>query len=213
MTTASPLAWIQERLARRRLAAAVRAARVEGRPLRLVLGSGGIADPGWIATDARTLDVTDPSSWARLVAPASVDALLAEHVWEHLEPEEGRRAAANCLAVLRPGGYLRLAVPDGFHADPQYRAMVRPGGTGAGADDHRVLYDVRSLTALLEGVGFRVDPIEYFDEEGRFVRGRLDPRRGVIWRSLEFDERNAGGEPRCTSLIVDAVKPGAGEAG
>ena len=57
---------------------------------------------------------------------------------------------ANCYEFLRPGGRLRIAVPDGFHPEPGYIEYVRPGGTGIGADDHKVLYNYQSLRKLLE---------------------------------------------------------------
>lgn len=41
-----------------------------------------------------------------------VDAFVAEHVWEHLSLEDAHRATRNCQRHLRPGGRLRLAVPD-----------------------------------------------------------------------------------------------------
>lgn len=37
------------------------------------------------------------------------------------------------LRVLKPGGYVRVAVPDGFHPDPAYIEMGRPGGYGTGS--------------------------------------------------------------------------------
>lgn len=40
------------------------------------------------------------------------DAFVAEHVWEHLSLADAHRAAQNCHRYLRPGGRLRLAVPD-----------------------------------------------------------------------------------------------------
>lgn len=40
------------------------------------------------------------------------DAFLAEHVWEHLSLDDAHRATRNCQRYLRPGGRLRLAVPD-----------------------------------------------------------------------------------------------------
>lgn len=41
-----------------------------------------------------------------------VDAFVAEHVWEHLSLQDAHRATRNCQRHLRPGGRLRLAVPD-----------------------------------------------------------------------------------------------------
>ena len=104
-------------------------------PLRIVVGAGGLFDPGWIPTDVDVLDILDEGHWHRLFRENSIDAILAEHVWEHLTADQGLLAAENCFRFLGPGGYLRAAVPDGYHPDPAYREWVRPGGSGAGADD------------------------------------------------------------------------------
>ncbi len=42
----------------------------------------------------------------------SVDAIYSSHMMEHLDRSEARAFLAECLRVLRPGGVLRLAVPD-----------------------------------------------------------------------------------------------------
>lgn len=47
-----------------------------------------------------------------LGAEGLVDALVAEHVWEHLSLQDAHRATRNCERHLRPGGRLRIAVPD-----------------------------------------------------------------------------------------------------
>jgi predicted SAM-dependent methyltransferase len=181
--------------------------RDRSKPCRLILGAGYSPVPGWIATDIEWLNLLREEDWSRYFAPNSVTAMLAEHVWEHLTPEEGARAAGLCLRYLVPGGYLRIAVPDGLHPDPKYIEYVRPGGTGAGADDHKILYDYRTMTQMLVGAGFEVDLLEYFDEEHQFHAVDWDPATGMIHRSKRFDERNRGGALAYTSLIVDARKP------
>jgi predicted SAM-dependent methyltransferase len=40
------------------------------------------------------------------------DAVYHSHVLEHLRPEEAARLLAECFRVLKPGGTLRIAVPD-----------------------------------------------------------------------------------------------------
>ena len=40
------------------------------------------------------------------------DAVYHSHVLEHLTPEEARRMLVECRRVIRPGGVIRLAVPD-----------------------------------------------------------------------------------------------------
>ncbi len=50
--------------------------------------------------------------WVAAFGDRRIDALLCEHVWESLTEAEGRAAARLCYDVLKPGGYLRRAVPD-----------------------------------------------------------------------------------------------------
>jgi len=92
---------------------------------RVVIGAWSRFDEGWIPTQRDFLDLTKPKDWERFFAPDSVEAMLAEHVWEHLTPAEGLAAARTCYRYLRPGGYLRIAVPDGLHPDPDYNEPVK----------------------------------------------------------------------------------------
>ncbi len=46
------------------------------------------------------------------LATNSADAIYASHVWEHLYFEEAIFALGECHRVLKPGGVLRLAVPN-----------------------------------------------------------------------------------------------------
>jgi predicted SAM-dependent methyltransferase len=174
---------------------------------RIVLGSGGVRVPGWIVTDIDQLNILRAEDWAAYFRPASMEAILAEHVWEHLSEQDGIEAARLCFKHLRPGGRLRIAVPDGMHPDQRYIDAVKPGGSGPGAEDHKVLYSCRSLQDVLRKAGFETRPLEYFGEDGFFHAASWDPEDGMIRRSARFDERNRNGELRYTSIIVDAMKP------
>ena len=174
---------------------------------KVVLGSSGFSWPGWAVTDRDTLDVVSRDSFLHHGAPGTIDAFLAEHVWEHLTPDEVVRANRNCYEFLRPGGHLRIAVPDGYHPDPSYIDYVRPGGSGAGAGDHKALYNYRSLGRMLREAGFLVDLLEYWDEFGRFHYKEWSSAEGHVMRSRRYDRRNQDGSLSFTSLIVDAIKP------
>ncbi len=142
--------------------------------------------------------------------------MLCEHVWEHLTEAEGRTAAALCYEFLRPGGYLRCAVPDANFPDVAYQRTVQVGGPGPAdhpAADHKILYDYRRFAAVFAGVGFAVDLLEYCDEQGRFHFTYWDPADGPIYRSLRSDHRNRDGNLGFASLILDAKKPGDGVGG
>jgi predicted SAM-dependent methyltransferase len=174
---------------------------------KIVIGSSGTRFDGWVSTDQEVLDLIDTKSWASFFEPNSLDAILAEHVWEHLHPHEAATAAMTCYTFLKPGGYLRVAVPDGFHPDRSYIDAVRPGGTGAGADDHKVLYTYASFRDLFVNSGFDVHLQEYFDERGQFHCSDWNPSEGMIQRSKRFDPRNSPERLAYTSIILDAIKP------
>jgi predicted SAM-dependent methyltransferase len=174
--------------------------------LRIVVGASRVFEAGWEPTEIDYLNLLKDSDWAYYFKPDSVEAILAEHVWEHLSYDDGLQAAKNCYKYLKPGGHLRIAVPDGNHSDPAYIAMVKPGGTGAGADDHKLLYTQKIMTGLLVSAGFKVKCLEWFDETGKFHFEEWDKKDGMVWRSKRFDERNKSGELKYTSLIVDGVK-------
>jgi predicted SAM-dependent methyltransferase len=181
---------------------------------KIVVGADGLFDEGWIPTEKEVLNLLMPGHWKRYFQPDSIDAILAEHVWEHLTEEEGLVAARNCYTYLKPGGYLRVAVPDGLHPDPNYIEWVKVDGVGAAADDHKVLYTYRTLKTMFETAGFRVDLYEYYDEEGRFHYREWDPNDGKIRRSKRFDpgyrEIELNGMSITvydyTSLVLDAWK-------
>jgi predicted SAM-dependent methyltransferase len=179
-------------------------------PLRVILGGGGQSWPGWIATDKDTLDLLRPNQWAPFFRSRLADAFLCEHVWEHLTESQGQAAATLCFRWLKPGGYLRCAVPDGNFRDKAYQQNAQVGGPGPPdhpAAGHKVVYDYRRFTTLFQRAGFQVDLLEYCDEQGRFHYHQWSPDDGPIYRSLLLDHRNQGGKINNVSLIVDAQKP------
>jgi predicted SAM-dependent methyltransferase len=173
---------------------------------RIVIGSGGKRFEGWVPTERKELDLLIEGDWEHYFEDGSLDAILAEHVWEHLTSEESLVAARNCFRFLKPGGYLRVAVPDGNHPNPIYIANVKPGGSGSGAEDHKFLYTYSTLSTVFESAGLKVNLLEYFDEDGRFHFAEWSPSDGFIERSRRFDPRNRDIPLSYTSVILDAVK-------
>ncbi len=176
------------------------------RPWKVIIGAGKSSQQGWISTNQAQLDLLKPAMWTALLGSETADALLAEHVWHMLSRDDGYFAARVSFEFLSSGGHLRVAVPDGFHPDLDYLNWVRPNGTGPSAPAHRVLYDYRSLQALLRDAGFAVSLVEYFDEERVFHGNPWKAEDGFVRRSARFDARNAGGALKYTSLIADARK-------
>lgn len=176
------------------------------KPLRVILGAGVGGQKGWISTDVSHLNILSNEDWQRYFKVDSIDALFSEHVWEHLTEADGLTAAQNCYAYLKPGGYLRIAVPDGFHQSSEYLDAVKPMGSGFGSDDHKVLYTYISLSSVLESAGFDVELLEFFDESRVFHHKKWDPDTGLVRRSMVFDDRNVNGKLNYTSIILDARK-------
>ena len=137
-------------------------------PLRVVVGAGKVYQKGWVPTEIDQLNLLEIDTWDKFFKINSINAILAEHVWEHLTEEEASRAAINCFHYLKSGGYIRVAVPDGFQPSADYMNAVKPGGTGAGADDHKVLYTYSTISRVFKSVGFEIELLEYFDETGQF---------------------------------------------
>ncbi len=175
--------------------------------IKVIIGSAATRQDGWISTNYPLLDLTDESTFAALFDAGTISNFYAEHVWEHLSPDDGAKGFRNCFAYLKHGGNLRIAVPDGFHPDADYINQVKPGGYGPGADDHKILYNCKTLSARLEQAGYKVRLLEWFDEQGTFHQENWSADGGHVMRSTRFDPRNKVNPTAYTSLIIDAIKP------
>lgn len=102
-------------------------------------------------------------SWGIPLPDACADHLYTSHFLEHLDREAGERLLAEAYRVLKPGGTMRVCVPDLAHAVALYargdkRKMLSeyffvedPAG---GYSQHRYMYDLGLLSELLRDVGF-----------------------------------------------------------
>ncbi|WP_019009798.1 class I SAM-dependent methyltransferase [Deinococcus aquatilis] len=179
--------------------------------MNVALGAGTQRWNGWIPTQQEELDLLKPATFAHFFGEARADAFLCEHVWEHLTLEQGRAAARLVSQYLQPGGFLRVAVPDGHHPDPAYQALVAVNGPGPAAD-HQVVYTLETFAPIFEAAGFRVRPLEWWDAAGQFHRADWNPAEAPIGRSSFLDDRNAAwragsGQLGFTSLILDVFRP------
>ena len=187
---------------------------INGSDIRVVIGSGDYAlnNPGWLHTQEVDLNLLRRDDWLRRFAPGSLSAILAEHVWEHLTVDEGTRAARICHEFLKPGGYVRCAVPDGYFPNASYQHMAQVGGPpdipNHPAASHKIVYNYRTLTDVFARAGFAVRLLEYCDEAGSFHSTDWDPAQGLIYRTLRYDQRNQKGQLEFVSLLIDAVKSG-----
>jgi predicted SAM-dependent methyltransferase len=187
--------------------------------MKIIIGANGTTQLGWLSLERSHLDLRDRDTWARLFRPGSVDAVLTEHVLEHLTPEEAGRAARNVYEFLQPGGYWRIAVPDANNPSKWCWLCNRPGSLihlianvlyTPGEPFHQVFYKHCSLTSLLTNAGFVPRLLEWYDAEGRFHRESWSPLDGEVRRSFGHPYMTSGqglAGVYNLSLIVDAIKP------
>ncbi len=176
--------------------------------MRIIVGAGGTSFPDWLSFNEEELDIRDPYQWAQLFEPESLDRILAEHVWEHLNNMEGFQSARNAHRYLKPGGVLRVAVPDGKHPDLAYINWVRPGNWLNG-DDHKVLYTAESLSRVLSLAGFTPIVRECWDDHGNLWSSEMDLADGYLFRACKsfwtLPLSLMVGAPY-SSLVIDGVK-------
>jgi len=174
--------------------------------IKIVVGAGPTKYKGWFSTDIATLDVTNDIHFKKYFKKKRIHKVLAEHVLEHLTKNELELMINNFQKYSSKDVNIRIAVPDGFHKDKEYIERVKPGGTGEGAEDHKHLFNYKSLTGLFEAQNFKAKFVEYWDEEGNFHSIYSNDENGFVKRSFINDSRNLNGIPNYTSLIVDFGK-------
>lgn len=152
------------------------------KPLISLLGSIGILSEltQQFAAYCRTHSVRYASALSIPEESGSVDVIYSSHMLEHLDRTEARRCVQECYRILKPGGILRLVVPDlkqridyyllardgdllleSFIFDLEKPRGLRSWLTRAitGGREHHWMYDCASLTRLVESCGFR-DTVE-----------------------------------------------------
>jgi len=154
-------------------------------PLRVEIGGGQFPTPGYVHVDrdpaARHLEYVAPA-WDLPFADHSVSELLAIHVLEHVHPGKLGPTLYEWRRVLVPEGPLRVHVPNSerifaafSRADPceKWGAMAGLLGMFAppevthhskldptrNAPDHKIVFDLALLRAVLEEHGF-VDVVD-----------------------------------------------------
>lgn len=178
--------------------------------MRIIIGAGKKKYDGWISTQEEELNLLSLDQWEKITESEEIEAMLAEHVWEHLTYEDGIKAAKNCYKFLKPGGYIRCAVPDKNFRNEWYQNMIKVGGPGHEdhpAAEHKIVYDYKTLVKVFESAGFEVTLLEYCDEQGDFHYKEWDESKGKISRSYRFDTRNSKDKLCMVSIIIDAKKP------
>jgi SAM-dependent methyltransferase len=151
-------------------------------------------------------DLTKPLPWK----DGSVDACYTSHTVEHMSREQGASLVREAFRVLKPGGVLRVIVPDLVPIVDRYRNgqvaadhVVEQLGVLYGTDKqglrrvlapliefpHKCMYDTAAMVRLLSSVGFVADARPAFDSEIDDIR------------AIEIEDRTV------EAVIVEGRKP------
>lgn len=124
--------------------------------IKLDLGAEGVSPSGFIPMGHDHGSEIYPLNYP----DESVDVIRASHVLEHFPFSEVPEVVANWTAKLKPGGVLKIAVPNFEYIARAYldgKELPIEGYTMGGqtdADDfHKALFDVGTLSDLLRGAG------------------------------------------------------------
>lgn len=182
------------------------------KPLISLLGSIGILSEltQKFVAYCRTHSVRYASALSIPEASGSVDVVYSSHMLEHLDRTEARLCLQECYRILKPGGILRLVVPDlkqridyymlvrdgdqlleSFIFDLEKPRGLRPWMTRAitGGREHHWMYDYASLARLAESCGFR-DTVELQPGQTSIGEpGELDLREQELTWSLYLETR------------------------
>jgi len=143
----------------------------QGRELRLHLGCGDRYVPDWVNVDLSrksTADLIEDVRKLNSFPSNSVDSIYACHLLEHFSHSEAEQILSNWNRVLKPGGELRISVPDldkiiqiykknwehfQFPGNSPWIGLVY-GGQKDQFDFHKTGFNRNWLTFLLERNGF-----------------------------------------------------------
>lgn len=127
--------------------------------------------PGWVHVDLCDMPHIDHKTGIDqlpMFDDESADLIYSSHSFEYFDRQQAPAVLAEWRRVLKPGGALRLAVPD-FEAlteiyrrtgrveaviGPLYGRMAIETATGPTTLYHKTVYDFTSLSTLLEANGF-----------------------------------------------------------
>lgn len=180
--------------------------------MKIIVGAAMTHQAGWYSTNEQWLDITRAGDWERVFhGKVLLTHVLAEHVFEHLTPDETRQALSLVAKHIVRGGKIRIAVPDGYHPDQSYRRHVGIAGIGADAEDHKQLLNSDTLTQFLEEAGFSTEMLEGYRNSGELVQKPIDPASGTVIRSRSNAQTQAGREgwefvDAETSLVIDGIR-------
>ena len=155
----------------------------------------------------------------------SVDIIQSEDVFEHIDYEKLHNVIDEFYRILKPGGLLRISVPD-YRCDVLYNRSVKDSfgnvifdkGGGGSYDQktkkvigggHVWFPNYEKVSELLCNSAFKkegiIEFLHYYDENNTPVMKSIDYQKGYIQRTPDHDKR-VQNPRRPMSIVVDCYK-------
>lgn len=122
--------------------------------VKLNIGAGSTVIDGFTPIDRKLGSEAYPLPYP----DGSVDEIRASHILEHFTFADSQKALAEWCRVLKPGGRIRLAVPDleaAAKADPDEWPFIVMGGQTGPDDIHKSAWNENRLRAHMEHFGLQ----------------------------------------------------------
>lgn len=122
--------------------------------MKLNIGAGDVPLPGYTPVDRKLGSEAYPLNYP----DASVEEIRASHVLEHFDWRTVPKVVADWRRVLKPGGILKIAVPNmqwiASNIDHPQALSFTMGGQVDANDFHKSAFTPNNLTKLLQESGF-----------------------------------------------------------
>jgi SAM-dependent methyltransferase len=156
----------------------------------LNLGCGPTFHPDWVNIDIRPTDprVRTGNITNGIPLEANVcDAVYHSHVLEHLSVQEAQFFLAECYRVLKPGGVLRVVVPDLEQIARLYLEYLESAVAGGDQRkyDWMVLELIDQVARSSRGGAMAPHLAAANGEHREFIRQRFGLHAENMWRALE----------------------------
>jgi len=171
--------------------------------IKLHIGCGKRYFPGWVHIDGGNYShVNIKTSDLSILPfePNSVDLIYASHVIEYYDRDEITSVLSEWFLTLKPGGILRLAVPDFetmvrlyLYNDYNIEYFLGPLYGKMKMDDriiyHKTAYDFMSLKNILYDIGFKdvykydwrkTDHAQFDDHSQAYMHPKGDKIKGTL---------------------------------
>jgi hypothetical protein len=122
--------------------------------IKLNIGAGSTVIEGFTPIDRKFGSEAFPLPYA----DSSVDEIRASHILEHFTFGDAQKAMEEWSRVLKPGGRIRISVPDVdkvLKDETPNRLFYLMGGQMHADDIHKSAYDRNRLTALMQQNGLK----------------------------------------------------------